>query len=209
MAAQPRTNPRKKPQQERARATIDALLTATARILVRDGFDRASTNRIAEEAGVSVGSLYQYFPGKEALVAALIDRHIDEMTSLFASAFERFATLPLVEATRAMVAMHLRAHSIDPKLHQVLSEQVPRIDKLDRVRDVEREVTEMVRAYLTAHRHEIQVRDLELAAFIVVQSVEGVTHAALLHEQSLDDKRLVDEISLLVLRYLGASAASR
>src|SRR5262245_18451911 len=98
-----RTNPRKVPRQERARATIDALLTATARILVKEGFDRASTNRIAEEAGVSVGSLYQYFPGKEALVAALIERHIDEMTSLFASAFERFAALPLTEATRELV----------------------------------------------------------------------------------------------------------
>ena len=95
MAHPTRINPRKLPQQERARATIDAILTATARILVKEGFDRASTNRIAEEAGVSVGSLYQYFPGKEALVAALIERHLDEMTSLFASAFVRFGELPL------------------------------------------------------------------------------------------------------------------
>jgi AcrR family transcriptional regulator len=205
MAAQARINPRKKPQQQRARATIDALLTATARILVKEGFDRASTNRIAEEAGVSVGSLYQYFPGKEALVAALIERHIDEMMSLFASAFERFAALPLGEAARAIVRLQLRAHSIDPKLHQVLTEQVPRIDKLDRIRDVERSVTEMVRGYLTAHRHEIDVRDLDLASFLLVQAVEGVTHAALLHEHNLDDQRLEDEITMLVLRYLGAS----
>src|SRR4051794_33094315 len=159
MAQKARTNPRKSPQQERARATIDALLTATARILVKEGFDRASTNRIAEEAGVSVGSLYQYFPGKEALVAALIERHLDEMTSLFASAFVRFAELPLREATRAMVALHLRAHSIDPRLHQVLSEQVPRIDRLDRMRDLERAVMTMTRTYLQAHRDQIGVRD--------------------------------------------------
>ncbi len=202
MAAQTRTNPRKLPRQERAKATIDALLTATARILVKEGFDRASTNHIAEEAGVSVGSLYQYFPGKEALVAALIERHLDEMTSLFASAFVRFGELPLREATRAMVALHLRAHSIDPKLHQVLSEQIPRIDRLDRMRDLERAVMTMTRSYLQAHRHEIKVRDLELAAFVVVQAVEGVTHAALLHESKLDDDRLVDEISGLVIRYL-------
>ena len=59
--------------------TVNALLEATARILIREGFDKASTNRIAEVAGVSVGSLYQYFPGKEALVAALIDRHNQEV----------------------------------------------------------------------------------------------------------------------------------
>jgi AcrR family transcriptional regulator len=200
-----RTSPRKLPQQERARATIDALLTATARILVKEGFDRASTNRIAEEAGVSVGSLYQYFPGKEALVAALIERHIDEMTSLFASAFERFAHLPLREATREMVTLHWKAHSLDPKLHKVLSEQVPRPDhrgRFDRVRDLERAVVDLVRAYLIAHKDELKVRDLDLAAFVVVQAVEGVTHAALLHEPSRDGERLVDEMCRLVIRYL-------
>src|SRR5947199_10350657 len=75
MARKPPTNPRKSASQKRSRATVDALVEATARILVREGFDKASTNRIAEVAGVSVGSLYQYFPNKEALVAAVIDRH--------------------------------------------------------------------------------------------------------------------------------------
>ena len=202
MATHLRTNPRKLPRQERARATIDALLEATARILKKEGFDKASTNRIAEAAGVSVGSLYQYFPSKEALVAALIERHIDEMMSLFASAFERLAGLPLIEATREMVGLHLRAHALDPRLHQVLSEQVPRIDRLDRVRDVERAVTELVRAYLALHRDELKVSNLELAAFVLVQAVEGVTHAALLHEHRVDDERLIDEITALVIGYL-------
>jgi AcrR family transcriptional regulator len=187
-------------------ATIDALLTATAHILVKDGFDRASTNRIAEEAGVSVGSLYQYFPGKEALVAALIERHIEDMMSLFASAFERMAQLPLAEATRELVALHLRAHSLDPKLHQVLSEQVPKIDRADRVRDVERAVMLLVKSYLEAHKDEICVEDLELSAFVVVQAVEGVTHAALLHGDALAQERLVDEMSALVIRYLSGGS---
>src|SRR5271170_1138813 len=79
MAGKPLINPRKNASQKRSRATVDALVEATARILVRDGFDKASTNRIAEVAGVSVGSLYQYFPSKEALVAAVIDRHSQEI----------------------------------------------------------------------------------------------------------------------------------
>ena len=79
MARRPLTNPRKIASQERSRATVDALVEATARILVREGFDKASTNRIAEVAGVSVGSLYQYFPSKEALVAAVIERHNQEI----------------------------------------------------------------------------------------------------------------------------------
>src|SRR5262249_7474993 len=75
LARKKRTDLRKLPVQERSRVTVEALLEATARILVKEGFDAASTNRIAAVAGVSVGSLYQYFPSKESLVAALIDRH--------------------------------------------------------------------------------------------------------------------------------------
>src|SRR5579859_5011283 len=86
MARGPLTNPRKHAAQDRSRATVDALVEATARILVRDGFDRASTNRIAAEAGVSIGSLYQYFPSKEALVAAVIDRHNQATMRLVRSA---------------------------------------------------------------------------------------------------------------------------
>jgi AcrR family transcriptional regulator len=71
--------PRKSASQKRSRATVDALVEATARILMREGFERASANRIAEVAGVSVGSLYQYFPTKEALVAAVIERHQQEV----------------------------------------------------------------------------------------------------------------------------------
>src|ERR1700742_4874000 len=79
MARKPLINPRKNASQERSRATVEALVDATARILVKEGFDKASTNRIAEVAGVSVGSLYQYFPSKEALVAAVIERHQQEI----------------------------------------------------------------------------------------------------------------------------------
>ena len=75
MARKLQTNPRKSASQERSRSTVDALLEATTRILIKEGYDRASTNRIAEVAGVSIGSLYQYFPSKEALVAAVVDRH--------------------------------------------------------------------------------------------------------------------------------------
>ncbi|PMB09477.1 TetR/AcrR family transcriptional regulator [Fischerella thermalis CCMEE 5273] len=75
------TNPRKLPQQERSKITVDAILTATARILVKDGYAKTNTNRIAELAGVSIGSLYQYFPSKEAIIAALIECHVVEMVN--------------------------------------------------------------------------------------------------------------------------------
>jgi AcrR family transcriptional regulator len=204
MAAKPRTSPRKLPQQERSRATIEAILTATARILVKEGFDRASTNRIADEAGVSIGSLYQYFPSKEALVAALVEQHTRQMTQEIVGALEKVARLPLEPAVRAMVELMLRAHAVDPTLHKVLAEQVPRAGKLDHLHDVEREMMDLIKSYFELHAGELRVKDFSLAAFVVVTCVEALTHAATIHHaERLKERALADEITALVVRYLG------
>src|SRR5215813_10517598 len=107
------TIPRKSASQERSRATVEALLDATARVLVREGYDRASTNRIAAKAGVSVGSLYQYFPNKEALVAALVARHNREMLQLIRDAMKRVASWDLPMALHELVKATVDAHLVD------------------------------------------------------------------------------------------------
>src|SRR6201994_2090158 len=133
MARRPATKPRKHASQQRSRATVDALVEATARILVKEGFDKASTNRIAEMAGVSVGSLYQYFPSKEALVAAVIERHQQEILQTVRGELAQVWSQPVDEAVRKIVALAIRAHRVDPKLHRVLAEQIPRVGKLEEV----------------------------------------------------------------------------
>src|SRR5580704_9364622 len=133
MATKLHTNARKTASQKRSRLTVDALLEATARILIKEGFDKASTNRIAEVAGVSVGSLYQYFPGKEALVAALIDRHNQEVMRAVRGELAEAVNLPMEQAVRKLVAVAIKAHRIDPKLHRVLSEQIPRVGRLEKL----------------------------------------------------------------------------
>lgn len=205
MASNPLTKPRKEASQERSRATVDALVEATARILVREGFDKASTNRIAEVAGVSVGSLYQYFPSKEALVAAVIDRHRQDILQVVRGELARAAQQPLEEGVRTLVAVAVKAHRVDPKLHRVLAEQIPRVGKLEKAETFSRENFALFRAYLENLRDEIGVRDLDLAAFLCVTSIEAVTHNAVLHEKIVSDKAmdtLIDEATRLVVGYL-------
>lgn len=206
MAHRPLTNPRKHASQERSRATVDALIEATARILVREGFDRASTNRIAEEAGVSIGSLYQYYPSKEALVAAVIDRHNRELMQVVRAALAEVAALPIEKAVRKLVAVAIDAHRIDPKLHRVLAEQIPRTGRLEKVEAFNRENYVLFRAYLEDHRGELRAVDLGLAAFVCVTSIEALTHTAVLHRSEiLSDEAvgtLIDEATRLVIRYL-------
>jgi AcrR family transcriptional regulator len=206
MARRPLTTPRKHASQERSRATVDALIEATARILVKEGFDKASTNRIAEEAGVSVGSLYQYYPSKEALVAAVIDRHNQELMQVVRVALAEVAALPVEQAVRKIVAVAIDAHRIDPKLHRVLAEQIPRTGRLEKVEAFNRGYYAFFRDYLEGHRDELRALDLGLAAFVCVTSIEALTHTAVLHRpEMLSDKAvetLVDEATRLVIRYL-------
>lgn len=206
MARRPLTNPRKHASQERSRATVDALIEATARILVREGFDKASTNRIAEEAGVSVGSLYQYYPGKEALVAAVIDRHNQEIMQVVRGALAEVASQPIEKAVRRLVAVAIEAHRVDPKLHRVLTEQIPRVGRLENVEAFNRQAYALFRAYLEDHSDELRVLDLGLAAFVCVTSIEALTHTAVLRRsEMLSDEAvgtLVDEATRLIVGYL-------
>ena len=200
-----RTGARKQPKQERARATVEAILTATARILVRDGFERASTNRIAEEAGVSVGSLYQYFPNKESLVAALMDRHVDEMHVIVKGKLSRVRSLPLRRAARELVELMIRAHAVEPKLHRVFAEQVPRVGLLARITGLERRLENMTRTILEGMNERVRPQNLDVAAFIVTQTVDALTHAAVLYRpDKLASEEFVDEVVELVVRYLAA-----
>ena len=133
MARKPLTNPRKYASQDRSRATVDALVEATARILIREGFDKASTNRIAEVAGVSVGSLYQYFPSKEALVAALIDRHNQEIRQIVQGELVEAVNAPVEQAVRKLVAVAIKAHRIDPRARTLVFSDSLDIDKVLRL----------------------------------------------------------------------------
>jgi AcrR family transcriptional regulator len=209
MARKLQTSPRKSASQERSRLTVDALLEATARVLIREGYDRASTNRIAEVAGVSIGSLYQYFPSKEALVAAVIDRHMQQVSQVTRNALVKVAARPIEVAAREFVSVAIDAHRVDPKLHGVLAEQIPRVGRLENIEANVREGYALVRGYLEAHRDEIDVADLDLAAFVLVTVVEALTHAAVLRRPDIlvDDKarRFVDDVTRLVVRYLRTS----
>lgn len=207
MAPRPQKNPRKIASQKRSRATVDALIEATARILIKDGYARASTNKIAATAGVSIGSLYQYFPSKEALVAAVVERHTQELARVARDTFLKVVSSPIGIAVRELVGAGIDAHRIDPKLHRVLDEEVPRTGRRENIDAAVQNASVFFRGYLEAHRAEIDVADLDLAAFILVTTVEALTHAAVLHrpdilanERKADE--FADEVARLVLRYL-------
>src|ERR1041384_7828157 len=115
---------RRRPKQQRARETVETVLQGAVRLLAQDGLDGVTTNRIAEAAGVSIGSLYQYFPDKKAIFLALHERHVDDVRQVIERAMAD-GSRSLDDCTRALVEGLADLHAAEPELHELVSEQVP------------------------------------------------------------------------------------
>lgn len=116
---------RREPKQQRSRQTVDDVLEAVELVVKRHGTQAITTNRIAEAAGVSVGSLYQYFPNKRAIFTALHDRHIDDVRQVIEQTTAAFASAPLEDFTRELVQGLVNAHAKGAELHEIVSSAVP------------------------------------------------------------------------------------
>ncbi len=173
--------PRKQPRQERARATVDALLEAAAQVFERHGYAAGTTNRIAARAGVSIGSLYQYFPSKDAILVALVERHLDEGVALLTPKLAELPTLGLRAGLASLVDGMVALHAERPALHRVLFEEAPRPPALrERLDQLAAAATAGVAAWLRACP-DADPADADLAAAMVVQTIEHVTHTLAIH----------------------------
>jgi len=120
-----RTLLRREPKQQRSRQTVDAVLEAVQLVVKRHGTQALTTNRIAEAAGVSIGSLYQYFPDKRTIFTALHDRHVDDVRQVIEQTTASCASAPLEEFTRELVQGLVNVHAQLADLHEIVSSAVP------------------------------------------------------------------------------------
>lgn len=200
------TTPRKSAKQQRSRVTIDAILEATARIVGQVGLDRATTNRIAELAGVSIGSLYQYFPGKEALLAALIEREARADLDALRHVFLAAPAVPLADILTAGVAELVARHARHPGLYRWMLTYTPGLGQHPRVRAIAAEGRAIFRDLLAERRAELPPHiEPALAAMILGSALEAAVHAAIFERpEVLADGTLTRELTALCLAYLRA-----
>jgi AcrR family transcriptional regulator len=193
---------RREPTQTRSRQTVEALLGAVVRVLKREGPDAVTTNRIAEVAGVSIGSVYQYFPDKRAIFLALHQRHIQEIDGLIEATLVKNATAPLDQFARAIVEAMVAAHTNDPELYQELYKQVPH--QADGTQDFAVRLHKTFRLALASRAKELPSgRDLDKVAFIVAHMVDSLSHGAVLRRPSgLSLTAAKDEAVRAILAYL-------
>ena len=182
---------------------VAALLEAAIRVLVKHGYEAATTIAIADKAGISVGSLYQYFPNKEAIVAALIEQHARQIIACTEAALGQVDVSDPRRALRAVIRAGIEAHRINTPLHKVLTEQVPRVGRIKAAMDTSKVLTERLAAFLEAHRAHLRGRDPRMAAFVVETVVEALTHRAVIERHdALATGELEVEALELVMTYL-------
>ncbi len=196
---------RKGPKQQRSKVTVTAILDATVRVLEQEGSDAATTSRIAEVAGVSVGTLYQYFANRDAILDALQDREFDRASELMGRILVRGAYATDREVARAVIEGLLELHGAAPTLHRLLVVEGLRVTPTERVQAFDMRIIAFVRSFLNLASVRIRRKNLDAAAFVVYQAVRASMLACLLERPpGLDSETLVDEITDLVLRYLAA-----
>ena len=206
MSRQDGLTPRKRPSQRRSRETVDAILDAAAQVFGKHGYASGTTNRIAERAGVSIGSVYEYFPNKDAILVALAERHLDLMTrdveALLRDALD--ADEDLDTLLRRFVEAMLEVHERNPDLHRVVFSEAPHPPELHAcVLQMEEGLAHAALAVLR-RRSEVTVADADTAAHLMVQTTEALTHRYVHHHTIHDLPRpdFVAQVVTLLRGYL-------
>jgi AcrR family transcriptional regulator len=200
MMRRPQLSPRKTATQERSRATVEAVLEAAADILVRDGYAKLTTNRIAERAGVDIASLYQYFPGKDAIVAELRRRHGIQGRAAIRKALIDQRGQNLESTLRALISMAVAAHADTPRLHHAFTEEMPVLRYSDLAAEDPSTFAEFRRFLETSA---VGVPDLDLAQWLVATATGAVIHRAIVERpDDVASGRITEELVTLLLGYL-------
>lgn len=179
---------------------VERIVAAARSLLVAEGYDALSTNRVAAAAGVSPGSLYQYFPDKAAILDVVVDRYWDEVAErVVASLGDRIGEAG-PSAVRAVVDALLGALEADAPLLRVLHDELPPRRLGDKLRALEQRVRQLTTVALTLQG----TRDPGVRAWMVVMAVENLVTRWVLDEPDIDRNRLLDELVALTTGYVGS-----
>ena len=186
---------RKSPSQERSRRTVEKILDAAARIFHEQGYAGATTNDVADEAGVSVGSLYQYFPNKDALLVALTRRHIESTTAGLAYLLSRMnANVGFDTILRRVVDFLVEQHDLDD-LHLLVMHQAPRTREISiELERAKSQLVDLAEQLLVSRINDPQHRTL--AARMVVATIDAGVHDVILRQPRGKERRSATDITI-------------
>ena len=185
---------------------MEAILAAAAQVFEVRGYASGTTNRIAETAGVSIGTLYQYFPSKEALVVALLEQHIEETQRRQKEWVGHIVTEnhTLRAALEDYVGGMLEIHAQRPRLQHILLEETPLPEHVHRLLlDAEHQAARTMAGLLRTYP-EVRRPSLEDAGYVVIHAVEALTHRFAAHpdDPAIGREALQEELVTMLDAYL-------
>ncbi|MBX3491834.1 MAG: TetR/AcrR family transcriptional regulator [Parvibaculum sp.] len=197
----------RKPVQRRSEATVDTILEAAAQIFRTYGAKGATTNRIAERAGVSIGSIYQYFPNKEALLVALMERHIGSSIDLLGEVLQASEGAAPKERVRAAVACVLDIHMEDPELHRVIFEEAPRPPHVNRKLEDGEKLMRAALEDLLGSFPRATCADPKRSAYMTLVLVESMVHRYVTaRDRPMEPAAFADHLTELAMREMALSS---
>lgn len=196
---------RKKPSQDRSKDTVNIILKATTHIIDQVGVSGISTNKIAEKAGISIGSLYQYFPNKESILAKLMHDYLNKQHQLVSQALLKSDAKSLKEAIEVVLNVIIKSKSHQIQLNKLFIENFTRIGDIKLLQDNHKKLIEIFKLAITPYKNEVRSGDLELMLFNCIQSILMISVSTLFSkEYSIKDQKVKEEMLELVYRYLKA-----
>jgi AcrR family transcriptional regulator len=182
---------------------VERILDAAQEVLISHGYEGASTNRIAAAAGISPGSLYQYFPNKDAITAAVIDRYSDSLSARVAATVTERLGQPAPEYVRSSIAALLDALDVHPEFLRAVTEHTPRLGAGSKLIAFEQRIGELTTAYLTFNRDQLRPNvAFDTASWMLVRLVEHLAIRYVLDQPPISRDEFLDEITTLALNYL-------
>ena len=184
---------RKTPRQERSRAMVERIIVAGQTVLLRDGY----------EAGISPGSFYQYFPDKDAILAAVIDRYAAELSRQLTAVLADRLHEPGPSLVRASFEGLLGVLTENVQFLRLVVEVLPRAQSGSWTGALEQRIGDLVSAYLSINKSQTSITDPATSAWILVRMVEHLSVQYVLEQPTISRQTFIDEMVALTLAYIG------
>lgn len=181
---------------------VERIIAAGQRVLLRDGYGSFSTNRVAEEAGISPGSLYQYFSDKQTILAAVVDRYSDDLAAQLTAVLTDHLGKPGPALVRATLDSLMDALAENVEFLRLVVEQLPRAHHVGKTAAIEARIGDLVAAYLHINPPRSRVHDPATSAWILVRTVEHLAVQYVLDAPPIPRDVFVEELATLVLAYV-------
>jgi AcrR family transcriptional regulator len=189
---------------------VARIVDAAGRVLAERGYEGASTHRIATEAGISGGSLYQYFPNKDAVVAAVLEQFSERLTARIDIALAESMTMGWREGGRALLAAQFEVFEDNIGPLRTVIERAGHLGGTDQLDALHRRMTDLVRMYLIAHRAQFRPDlDIEAVVWIMVEVSAQLAIRYVVQPPPIPRERVIDQLADMFIGHLGPAAEPR